>query len=100
MFFRLQRLTVYFAKLLESEAHPLWALDDPINPRSFARQVTKRVVSQAKKRDEARERKIDMYSCTRGVSWKLLFLMVRCFEAFSAKDGLNIETRSPAALYL
>lgn len=45
MFFRLQRLTVYFAKLLESEAHPLWALDDPIDPRNFARQVAERSVS-------------------------------------------------------
>ncbi|CAM9205957.1 unnamed protein product, partial [Scytosiphon promiscuus] len=38
-----ERLTVYFAKLLESEAHPLWALDDPIDPRSFARQDLDRV---------------------------------------------------------
>lgn len=41
MFFRLQRLSVYFAKLLESKAHPLWGLDDPIDPRAFAREVTK-----------------------------------------------------------
>lgn len=39
MFFRLQRMSVYFAKLLESKAHPLWGLDNPIDPTSFARQV-------------------------------------------------------------
>lgn len=39
MFFRLQRMSVYFAKLLESKAHPLWGLDNPIDPTGFARQV-------------------------------------------------------------
>lgn len=39
MFFRLQRMSVYFAKLLESKAHPLWGFDDPIDPRGFAREV-------------------------------------------------------------
>ncbi len=39
MFFRLQRLSVYFAKLLESKAYPLWGFDDPIDPRGFAREV-------------------------------------------------------------
>lgn len=39
MFFRLQRLSVYFAKLLESKAHPLWGFDYPIDPRAFAREV-------------------------------------------------------------
>ena len=42
MFFRLQRLSVYFAKLLESKAHPLWGFDDPIDPRAFAREVRER----------------------------------------------------------
>lgn len=32
-------MSVYFAKLLESKAHPLWGFDDPIDPRGFAREV-------------------------------------------------------------
>lgn len=35
----MQRLSVYFAKLLESKAYPLWGFDDPIDPRAFAREV-------------------------------------------------------------
>ena len=46
MFFRLQRLSVYFAKLLESKAHPLWGFDDPIDPRAFAREVRKHALRQ------------------------------------------------------
>ncbi|CAM9405507.1 unnamed protein product, partial [Ectocarpus sp. 4 AP-2014] len=45
MFFRLQRMSVYFAKLLESKAHPLWGLDNPIDPTGFARQDLDRVFS-------------------------------------------------------
>ncbi|CAM9397615.1 unnamed protein product, partial [Phaeothamnion confervicola] len=45
MFFRLQRLSCYFSKLLESRAHPLWALDDPIDPRKFARSDLDRIFS-------------------------------------------------------
>eukprot|EP00752_Nemacystus_decipiens_P011328 g10066.t1 len=41
----LQRMSVYFAKLLESKAHPLWGFDDPIDPRGFAREDLDRLFS-------------------------------------------------------
>lgn len=37
MFFRLQRLSCYFAKLLESKACPIWAITGDPDPRGFAR---------------------------------------------------------------
>ncbi len=37
MFFRLQRLTCYFAKLVENRVMPAWAIEQPVNPREFAR---------------------------------------------------------------
>ncbi|CAM9190588.1 unnamed protein product [Ectocarpus sp. 13 AM-2016] len=40
-----ERMSVYFAKLLESKAHPLWGLDNPIDPTGFARQDLDRVFS-------------------------------------------------------
>ncbi|CAM9431718.1 unnamed protein product, partial [Discosporangium mesarthrocarpum] len=40
-----ERLSCYFAKLLESKAHPLWGFDEPLDPRQFARQDLNRIFS-------------------------------------------------------
>ncbi|CAM9536665.1 unnamed protein product [Chrysoparadoxa australica] len=45
MFFRLQRLSCYFAKLVESKAAPLWALNEPIELEKFARGELDRIFS-------------------------------------------------------
>ncbi len=37
MFFRLQRLTCYFAKLIENKVKPAWSIKQPVDPREFAR---------------------------------------------------------------
>ncbi len=37
MFFRLQRLTCYFVKLVENRVLPAWAIVQPVNAREFAR---------------------------------------------------------------
>jgi hypothetical protein len=45
MFFRLQRLSCYFAKLVESRARPVWALGEDASPRSFARSDLDKIFS-------------------------------------------------------
>ncbi len=37
MFFRLQRLTCYFAKLVENKVMPAWSIKQPVDPREFAK---------------------------------------------------------------
>ncbi|CAM9937944.1 unnamed protein product [Sphacelaria rigidula] len=87
-----ERLSVYFAKLLESNAHPLWGFDDPIDPRGFAREdLDKIFASQYVQSGAFGAEAQGIENSVKGVGWALKALHrrldeVKLFYHNSAED--------------
>ncbi|CAM9454595.1 unnamed protein product, partial [Pylaiella littoralis] len=92
-----ERLSVYFAKLLESKAHPLWGFDDPIDPRAFAREDLDRVfASQYVQSGTFGAEAQGIENSVKGVGWALKSLNRRLDETklFYHHSPENISSTS------